>query len=278
MLPPCGPPFCLRLGFGKDDRGGAAVRISLEGKTVLVTGASRGIGWHIAREMGGAGAAVIAHYRRHREGAEEALADLPEDRQLILRGDFLSPGAGRELWGRAVEWRGRVDVLVNNAGVLPQTDWDGPDEAWDRAWETAWRVNVAEPVNLAREAVRHFADNGGGVLITLSSWLAYLAGGARTVAYSASKGAVTAFTKTAASEYARRGVTAFNIAPGTVRTDMSHQAAEPVGGEEATAPKLAMGEWIPPEEIGRLAVFLAGGNCKHLSGATIDINGASYMR
>lgn len=254
------------------------MQISLEGKTVLVTGASRGIGWHIAREMGGAGAAVIAHYRRHREGAEEALADLPESRKLILSRDFRSGGTGRDLWGRALEWKGRVDVLVNNAGVLPETDWDGSDAAWDRAWETAWQVNVAEPVNLAREAVRHFADNGGGVLITLSSWLAYLAGGARTVAYSASKGAITAFTKTAAAEYARRGVTVFNIAPGTVRTDMSYKAAKPVGGEEATAPKLAMGEWIPPEEIGRLAVFLAGGNCRHLSGATIDINGASYMR
>lgn len=278
MLPLFGPSLCLRLGFVKGGRGGAKVRISLEGKTVLVTGASRGIGWHIAREMGGAGAAVIAHCRRHREGAEEALADLPESRKLILRGDFLSPGAGRDLWGRAVEWRGRINALVNNAGVLPQTDWDGSDAAWDLAWETAWQVNVVEPVNLAREAVRHFADNGGGVLITLSSWLAYLAGGARTVAYSASKGAITAFTKTVASEYARRGVTAFNIAPGTVRTDMSHRAAEPLGGEEATAPRLAMGEWIPPEEIGRLAVFLAGGNCRHLSGATIDINGASYMR
>lgn len=254
------------------------MRISLEGKTALVTGASRGIGWHIARQFGEAGASVIAHYRKHREGAEEALADVPENRKLILRRNFRHQGAGRDLWGRAVEWAGRVDVLVNNAGVLPEVDWDGSDKQWDRAWEKAWRVNVVVPVNLAREAVRHFAERGGGTLITLSSWLAYLAGGAHAVAYSASKGAVTAFTKTVAAEYARRGVTAFNIAPGTVRTDMSHEAAAARGGEEVTAKKLAMGEWIPPEEIGRLAVFLAGGGCRHLSGATIDINGASYMR
>lgn len=254
------------------------MRISLEGKTALVTGASRGIGWHIARAVGEAGADVIAHYRRHREGAEEALADLPASRKLILRRDFHNQGAGRVLWERAVEWRGRVDVLVNNAGVLPEVDWESSDEEWDRAWNTAWRVNVVAPVNLAREAVRHFAERGGGVLITLSSWLAYLAGGAHAVAYSASKGAVTAFTKTVAAEYARRGVSAFNIAPGTVRTDMSHAAAAARGGEQVTAQRLAMGEWIPPEEIGRLAVFLAGGGCRHLSGATIDINGASYMR
>ena len=168
--------------------------------------------------------------------------------------------------------------MVNNAAILPSLDWNGSDEEWDQVWHQVMQVNLYEPARITREAVRHFVANGGGTVITLSSWLAYRASRAQTAAYSASKGALTALTKSVASDYARQGVLAFNIAPGMVRTEMSIEAAKNLGGEEATAAQLAMGEWIPPVEIARLAAFLSRGDCRHLSGATIDINGASYMR
>ena len=251
---------------------------NLEGKVIVVTGASRGIGYEIAREVGRAGATVVAHYSRTLSGAESATEDLPPERKLLVQADFAQPGAGAVVWNRAVDRFGRIDVLVNNAAIIPPLDWDGSDEEWDRVWQITMQVNVYEPARITREAVRHFVEMGGGTLITLSSWLAYRAGRAQTAAYSASKGAVTALTKAVASDYARQGVLAFNIAPGMVRTDMSIEAARSLGGEEATAAQLTMGEWIPPVEIGRLAAFLARGDCRHLSGATIDINGASYMR
>ncbi len=251
---------------------------TLAGKVVLVTGASRGIGYEIAREVGRAGASVVAHYSRTRPGAESATAKLPPDRKLLVQADFGESGAGSSVWKQAVDRFGRIDVLVNNAAILPSLDWDASDGEWDEVWRMAMQVNVYEPARITREAVRHFVGNGGGTLITLSSWLAYRAGRAETAAYSASKGAITALTKAVASDYARQGVIAFNIAPGMVRTDMSIDAAKPHGGEEATAAQLTMGEWIPPVEIARLVAFLARGDSRHLSGATIDINGASYMR
>lgn len=251
---------------------------SLEDKVILVTGASRGIGYEIARELGRNGATVVAHYSRTRSGAESATEELPPGRKLLVQGDFAQRGAGAEVWRQAVEAFGRIDVLVNNAAILQQVDWEGSDEEWDRVWRHTMQVNVYEPARITREAVRHFVANGGGTLVTLSSWLAYRAGRAVTAAYSASKGAVTALTKSVASDYARQGVLAFNIAPGMVRTDMSVEAAREMGGEEATASQLVMGEWIPPVEIARLVAFLSRGDCRHLSGATIDINGASYMR
>ena len=251
---------------------------TLKGKIVLVTGASRGIGYEITREVGRAGAAVVAQYSRTLPGAESATAELPPDRKLLVQADFAEPGAGGAVWDQAVDRFGRIDVLVNNAAILTSLEWDGSDEEWDRIWRLTMQVNVYEPARITREAVRHFVAKGGGTLITLSSWLVHRGGKARTAAYSASKGAVTALTKAVASDYARQGVLAFNIAPGMVRTDMSIDAARSLGGEEATAAMLAMGEWIPPVEIARLVVFLSRGDCRHLSGATIDINGASYIR
>ncbi|MDE0376577.1 MAG: SDR family NAD(P)-dependent oxidoreductase [bacterium] len=250
----------------------------LEGKVILVTGASRGIGFEIAREVGRAGASVVAHYANTRHGAEEATAELPPERKLLVQADFAERGSGNTVWDQAVGWKGRVDVLVNNAAILTEVDWDGPEDEWDRTWQASWQVNVIEPARITRSAVRHFVANGEGTVISVSSWLAYRAGRAAMAAYSASKGALTALTKSVAAEYARQGVLAFIIAPGMVRTDMSIDAAEQFGGEEATAAQLVMGEWIPPVEIARLVVFLSRGDCRHLSGATIDINGASYMR
>ncbi len=251
---------------------------TLEGKVILVTGASRGIGFEIAREVGRAGATVIAHYSRTLSGAQAATHELPPDRKLLVQADYCNRGAGAVVWNQAVDRFGRIDVLVNNAAILTSLDWDGPDDEWDRTWRMTMQVNVHEPARLAREAVRHFVANGGGTLITMSSWLAHRGGGSQRAAYTASKGAVTALTKAVASDYARQGVLAFNIAPGMVRTQMSIDAAKEMGGEEATAKMLTMGEWIPPVEIARLVVFLSRGDCRHLSGATIDINGASYVR
>ena len=262
----------------RDVRKGASMP-SLTGKTVLLTGASRGIGKQTARVLGESGAHVIAHYAHSLQGAEEATAEIPDDRKLLLQANFEEPGTARMLWKEALGWRGRVDVVVNNAAVMPEVAMGEPDEAWDEAWSTALQVNVVEPANLIREALPHFVANGGGILITLSSWVAYRgAGNAKLTAYAASKAALTAMAKTVASEYARNGVLVYNIAPGTVRTEMSYQAAKSLGGEEVMAAQLAMGEWVPPQEIAELIVFLASGMCRHLSGATLDVNGASYMR
>ena len=99
-----------------------------------------------------------------------------------------------------------------------------------------------------------------------------------TIAYGASKGAIHAATKTIARAYAREGILAYTIAPGVVRTRLSEQFAATAGGEEQINKTLAMGEWVPPAEIADLAAFLATGKARHLSGATLDMNGASYIR
>jgi NAD(P)-dependent dehydrogenase (short-subunit alcohol dehydrogenase family) len=251
----------------------------LAGRTVLLTGASKGIGAAAARALGAAGAHLIAHYNSDADGACAATDELPDDRRLLLQADLSQPSAARDLWQRAVAWRGTVDVLVNNAAVLTESALTATDDEWDKVWADTYATNVAGPMALTREAVQHFRARGAGVLITMSSWAAQRgSGNPHLLAYAASKAALKAATQTIARAHAADGVLAYVIAPGMVRTQMSVDAAAQSGGEAGTSATLAMGEWVPPEEIGELIVYLAGGTRRHLSGATFDVNGASYIR
>jgi NAD(P)-dependent dehydrogenase (short-subunit alcohol dehydrogenase family) len=254
--------------------------MELAGRTVLVTGASKGIGAEIARALGAAGATVIAHCRTDRAGAEAALEAVPADRRHVLLADQSDPRAMDGLWQSALAIAPRIDAVVLNAAVfLTEGGIEDPIEAWEQAWETQWRVNVAAPARLMRHAVNHFVAGGGGVLVTMSSWAAQRgAGSPATIAYAATKAAIRSAAQTVARNYARAGVLSYIVAPGVVRTGMSLDAAAISGGEERVTATLAMGEWVPPEELGALVAFLATGRVRHLTGATIDVNGASYVR
>jgi NAD(P)-dependent dehydrogenase (short-subunit alcohol dehydrogenase family) len=251
----------------------------LAGRTVLVTGASKGIGAETVRALGAAGAHVIAHYNQDLAGAQAAVDGLPAERAHLVRADLADPAAARQLWHDAIRWRGQLDVLVNNAAALAQSPLDASDDEWDAAWALTYAVNVAGPMALTREAVRFFRSRGGGVLIAMSSWAAQR-GSANPdlAAYSASKAALKAATQTLARAHAAEGLLCYVIAPGIVRTRMSEIANARAGGEPGTRGALAMGSWVPPAEIADLVVFLASGTRRHLSGATFDVSGATYIR
>jgi NAD(P)-dependent dehydrogenase (short-subunit alcohol dehydrogenase family) len=251
----------------------------LDGRVVLLTGASGGIGSAAVEVLGARGAAVVAHYGGNRDGAEAAVAALPEERRLLVHADLASPGAARRVFAEALAWRGRVDVVVVNAATLLETPFDGSDELWDENWEATLRVNVLESVSLMREAVRHFLDAGGGTIVALSSWAAERGSAIASLsAYAASKAAVRSVAQTIARNHAKDGILAYVLAPGIVHTPMSEISAVARGGIEGVNAGLAMGEMVPPQEVAELIAFLASGRSKHLSGATIDVNGASYIR
>jgi NAD(P)-dependent dehydrogenase (short-subunit alcohol dehydrogenase family) len=130
-----------------------------------------------------------------------------------------------------------------------------------------------------RQAVKHFLARGGGSIITISSWAAQRGvTNPDTIAYGASKAAIRAATQTIARAYAARGLLAYVIAPGVVRTRLSQQFAQTQGGEAVISAGLASGRWVEPEEIAETVLFLASGVAPQLSGATLDMNGASYIR
>lgn len=253
--------------------------LTLDGKTILLTGASGGIGKPTTKILSDAGAFVVAHYCSHESEARLAVDGLDPERTLLLHADFREVGSSRRLWADALAWRGRVDVLINNAAIMPDTPLDEDDAMWDENWRDAFQVNVFEPASLTREAVKSFRLSGGGAVISLSSWAAQQGSAIPHLgAYAATKAAIKAFTQTIARAHAKDGVLAYVVAPGIVDTPMSSISARARGGEDALLSILPLRELVPPSEVGELIAFLATGRCRHLSGATIDINGAAYVR
>jgi NAD(P)-dependent dehydrogenase (short-subunit alcohol dehydrogenase family) len=252
--------------------------MDLQGKTVLLTGASGGIGSVTAQELLAQGAHVIAHYARRRDDAEAATAQAP-DRRTLIQADLAQPGGARALWRDALEHHARIDAVVINAAAMPETHIDGDDSQWDDGWDLTLRVNVTEPASLVREAVKHFTASGGGTLIGLSSWAAERGSAIPHLsAYAVSKAAIRNLLQTIARNYAHQGVLAYVVAPGIVRTPMSVIAATYRGGIEAVNAILPMGAMVEPIEVARVIAFLASGSAPNLTGGTIDVNGASHIR
>ena len=220
-----GPSMGIRL------RPSGGAMPDLAGKTVLLTGASKGIGAAAVAALGAAGAHLVAHYGSDRAGAEAATADLPADRVLLVGADLAQTGEVDRLWHEALAWRGRIDVLVNNAAVMRLAGGiEADDDEWDRVWAETLQVNVMAPARLMRHAVGHYRERGGGIIVTVSSWAAQRGpGNPALLAYAASKGAVLAATKTIARNYAKDGVLAYVVAPGVVRTRLSEVASAATG-------------------------------------------------
>ncbi len=253
------------------------------GRIVLLTGASRGIGAAIARSLLDSRFRVILHHRGRPQdlaGATEIANGYGDRHCVLLAADFGENDAVERLWRDALAVWGRIDTLVLNAATMIPSGGIGDSEAaWTHAWDTQMQVNVRAPSLLMRGAVRHFQQQGGGVIITMSSWVAQQGvTNPSMLAYAASKGALRAAAQSIARGYARDNILSHIIAPGIVRTRMSEDFAALQGGEDAVTRSLAMQEWVPPSEIAELVTFLAEGRSKHLSGATLDVNGATYIR
>ena len=250
--------------------------IDLTGKVVFVTGASRGIGAVTVRGLLGAGAWVVAHTGRSGGGTEALLEEFGPERVHAVGGDLNREGEASRLFAEAVAWRGRVHVLVNNAGIAPSATVDDAPADWARAWRETLQVNLVSVADLCREALLHYRECGGGTIINIASRAAFRGDNPDAMHYAASKGGVIALTRSIARGFARAGVLAYAVAPGWVQTDMAE--AYLLEHAEDVARDIPMGAAAPPEDVASTVVFLASGLVPHMTGATLDINGASYVR
>ncbi len=247
-------------------------------RTALITGVSGAIGARLAATFGGYGARVIGTYRDGSEAAERVIASLPSDLCSLIHARLDGADSARTLWREAVAIAD-VDTLVVNAAALEHTALTGDDlDAWDQGWHRVLDVNVIASATLMREAAVSFASRGFGSIITISSWAGQQ--GSRIPdlgAYAASKAALRNFGQTLARAYAREGVRVYTIAPGVVNAGMgtADLSADEI---RAVADGLAMGRHVDAQEIAELAAFLATDSSPSLTGSTLDLNGASYLR
>jgi NAD(P)-dependent dehydrogenase (short-subunit alcohol dehydrogenase family) len=251
--------------------------IDFTNRVVLVTGAAGGIGAATARTIAGAGGDVVLHDVR----ADGRLAELAEElgeHGHAIAADLSDPAACVELWARAAGWRGRVDVLINNAGIYEPASIDDPIEQWTAAWDRMLAVCLVAPATLCREAIRAFrAQEGGGTIVNLASRAAWRGEDPEYWHYAAAKAGVVAMTKTIARQYGRDGVTAYAVAPGFVNTPFNDALVDQYG-LEFFADDTGLGEVAEPQDLANVIVFLASGLARHATGATVDVNGASYVR
>ncbi len=252
------------------------MNVDLTGKNVLVTGASRGIGRAIALRMAAAGARVAVHGFSNLERAT-AVAAAAGNGAHAFAADLADRRAPGILFDEVVSRFGRVDVLVNNAGISLEMPISMPDDKWELAWEKTMAVNVRAVEILTRRAVRHFGKIGGGRLIHIASRAAFRGDTPDYVAYAASKGAVVALSKTIARGLGKQNIMSFVIAPGWVRTDMAAEFIERHGEEQVTG-TLALPRLTEPDDIAPMVVLLASGMADHATGTSIDINAGSYVR
>jgi len=224
---------------------------------VLVTGSTRGIGAAIVASLDGA-AQVMGH------GSADA--------------DLSDPLGAQRLWDAAIARFGQVDVLINNAGVFEPVAVDASLDDWHAGWGRTMQINLQASADLCRLAILHWRERGvGGRIVNIASRAAYRGDSPAHWHYAASKAGMVGMTKSIARGYARENILAFAVCPGFTMTGMAEDYLASRGGDKLLA-DIPLGRVADPAEVANAARYLALEAPASMTGAVLDINGASFVR
>ena len=246
---------------------------TLKEAVVVVTGASRGLGRAIAEEVARGGAKVVVNYSRSKEPAEELVNEISESggEAIAVQADVSDAEQAQKLIDQAIEEYGRIDVLVNNAGInIDRTLKKLSVDDWDKVIQ----VDLNSAFYTVHAVLPHMTEQGGGKIINMSSFVGE-AGNIGQANYSAAKAGLLGFTKTAAKELARSGITVNAICPGFIETDMV--ASIPEDARDKLLKTVPLGRFGQPEEIARAVCYLVEDG-DYITGQSLDINGGVYIR
>ncbi len=244
----------------------------LDNQVAIVTGGSRGIGRVIALELASLGAKVAINYRGGQKEAEQVAEEIKQKggEALVLQADVSKKDEARGIVTKTVDHWGRLDILVNNAGITKDKTLK---KLTDDDWEDVINTNLNSVYYTVSAALPTMQEQKYGRIINISSFVGQ-AGNFGQTNYSASKGGIIAFTKSAAQEVAKNNITINAIAPGFTMTEMLQQVPENV--QEKILAKIPMARFGQPEEIAEAVVFLAA-HGSYITGQQINVNGGVYM-
>ena len=253
------------------------MNIDFSGKYVLITGASRGIGRATAIKFAECGAHVIVHYKENDAAAMKTLALLKGDKHFLVKANLDDPFLVERAVFKALKKAGRIEFLVNNAGVYKECDLlSSTYEEWQMHVNDTFKTNFIGMSNLTYFLAKHMAANGGGKIINVSSRGAFR-GEPTAPAYGASKAALNQFSQSLAKLLAPKQVFVYVVAPGFVETEMSTSALKGHKGTEIKN-QSPLNRVAKPEEVAHAIVLLASEHTEFMTGCILDINGASYLR
>jgi 3-oxoacyl-[acyl-carrier protein] reductase len=243
----------------------------LSNKVAVVTGASKGIGAEIARELAEAGAAVVVNYASSRDGADQVVAEITSNggSAMAIQGDVAKAADVERLFVETARVFGPIDILVNNAGIY---QFGGIETISEDEFHRHFNTNVLGVLLAIREALKHFASNGGSI-INIGSVVSRLAPPDNAV-YAATKGAVDAITRVLAKELGPRKIRVNAISPGVVETEGTH-AGGIIGSdfERMAAQQTPLGRVGQPGDIAPVVVFLASDGARWVTGETVFVSG-----
>lgn len=254
-----------------------AATLTTRPSSILITGASGGIGRATAIQCASRGARVGIHYNGNKRAAEQLHGELAGDGHGIYQCDITDPQAAQRLIAQVNDGLDGLDVLVNNAGVYQLHNIDEIDYAtWQESWQRIMATNLTGAANLSFCASRRMIERGGGRIVNVSSRGAFR-GEPHMPSYGASKAGMNAMGQSMAQALAPRGVFIYTVAPGFVETEMAREILSSEQGD-AIRNQSTMGRVARPEEVANAICYLAFDAPEFMTGCIIDVNGASYLR
>lgn len=250
-------------------------KFGLQGKVALVTGSSRGLGRAMALALAQAGANVIVNSREEKScgGVLQEIAAAGGN-AVAIAADLGERRAVTRMIEEAVGWRGQLDVLVNNAGIIRRAP---ALQHPDADWEAVLRVNLDGVFAACRAAGEHMIARGSGKIINVASLLTFF-GGINVPGYAASKGAVGQLTKALANEWSAHGVQVNAIAPGYMRTDNTAALQADAARSTEILSRIPAGRWGEPGDLGGAVVFLASAASDYMAGHILVVDGGWCAR
>ncbi|MBQ4819347.1 SDR family oxidoreductase [Aquimarina sp. MMG016] len=251
--------------------------MDLSGKTILVTGASDGIGKGIANFLMQMGGTVAVHYNRNKTSAKDLISKYPETGSKVFKADLSEREEVLSLFKEVRKAFGKIDVVILNAGVFLPHSTKKTTEDWFSVWRKTMAINLDAVGLLTKLGIEHFLEQGEGRFIYIASRAVFRGETEEYLGYAASKGGIVSLARSVARSFGKQNIKSFIVSPGFTRTQMAESFIKKYG-EENVLNEIALNELTKPEDLAPLIALMCSGAMDHATGATIDMNAGSHIR